>query len=233
VVAQLLERVPGLAQTGSTRALAFVALAVALLAGLGVAALARGGGADAPGGARGLGRCMVAALALIAGVLVPVESIGVPQRIPSPPDLLDAGAGGMGATLRGEAPAADGAVAILANGREVGRAPVRAAAGAGKDGTWEWRWVGSQRLEEGLLHLEVRAGDRTRAEWWLDLTRVPRVSLRWLVPLLALALLLAAALVRPAWIAPGVLFLAIGEPAFFRLRLDATTPGDPVAGGGG
>src|SRR5262249_30424182 len=46
----------------------------------------------------------------------------------------------------------------------------------------------------------------------------------------ALALLLAAALVRPAWIAPGVLFLAIGELAFFGLDYNATTPRDRMPG---
>jgi hypothetical protein len=152
------------------------------------------------------------------------------QRIPTPaPDLLEAGAGGLGATLRGECQADDPTLVIVANGQEIGRAPPRPTSD-GRSATWEWRWIGSQRLEEGLLHVEVRAGEKTREEWWYDLTRAPQPSLRWLVPLLALALVLAAALLRPGWLAPGILFVAIGELAFFGLDYNATTPRDRMPG---
>jgi len=226
VLSQLLDCVPRLAQTGSTRALAFVALGVALLAALGV---------TNPGATRSLGRCMVAGLALVAGALLPVESTcarsrvaeaPLPRTSPSAPDLLDAGAGGLGATLRGEAPAAAAAVTIVANGHEIGRAQVRRPGDDRQAPTWEWRWIGSQRLEEELLHLEARANDKVLDEWWLDLTRVPRPSARWLVPLLGLALLLAAALLRPGALAPLLLLVAVGELAFFGLDYNATTPRD-------
>jgi len=225
LVAQLLDAVPNLEQTGSTRALAFVALALALLAALGVTSLSGSAAAQAPGGARGLGRCMVAALALVAGALAPVESTFA--RAIDAPTLIDAGPDGLGTSLFGECAAA-GPVTILANGVEVGRTQAKEV-GSGR-AAWEWRWVGSQRLEEGLLDLEVRTGETIGHHWRIDLTRAPRPSLRWLVPLLALALVFAAALLRPGWLAPGILFVAIGELAFFGLDYNATTPRDRMPG---
>ena len=123
-------RGPADRETGSTRALAFVALALALLAALGVTSLSAGAAARCPAARAGLGRCMVAALALVAGALVPVESNFA--HATDAPTLTDAGPDGLGTSLSGECAAA-GPVTILANGVE-GRADAGEGGGRGKGG---------------------------------------------------------------------------------------------------
>jgi membrane protein YfhO len=236
LVSQLLDAVPQLEQTGSTRALAFVALAVALAAGIGLAGVAAGD--------RTLRRMVVAVLVLTAGALAPCEGIAAAasstQRATgegaicrldgSLPDLTGAGEEREGATLQGTCSPEVAGVTILANGHEVGRATP--AAGEGARRAWSWRWLGSQRLEEGLLRLDLQAqlrdGSLRRFDGGtVDLTRRPRPSRRWLVPLLALALLLAAPMVPSAAARVALIVIAaLGDLLFFGVNYNDTTPPD-------
>jgi hypothetical protein len=241
LVSQILDAVPQLEQTGSTRALAFVALAVALAAGVGIT------GVEA--GDRALRRMVVAVVVLIAGALAPCEGVAA-AIAPAPPSkdqawvcVLDDGprslldpADGKGALLEGTCSPEVVEIAIVANGHEIGRAiPTPAPQGAKNAAAlsrWSWRWIGSQRLEEGLLSLELEAHLRDGSvkqydAWSEDLTRPPRPSPRWLVPLLALALLLLAPLVPGAAARVAmVLLAALADLLFFGVHYNDTTPPD-------
>lgn len=239
LVSQLLDAVPQLEQTGSTRALAFVALAVALAAGIGVAGVAAGD--------RTLRRMVVAVLVLFAGALAPCESVAA-SSAPAPPSkdgswvcrldethrsLLEPG-DGKGVLLEGTCSPEVVEITIVANGREVGRAaPTPAPEGEKNDpglARWSWRWLGSQRLDEGLLQLRLDARLRdgsvkSHDAWTEDLTRRPRPSPRWLVPLLALAALLLMQLVPGAGARVAlVLLVVVGDLLFFGVNYNDTTP---------
>jgi hypothetical protein len=241
LVSQLLDRIPQLEQTGSTRALAFVALAVALVAGLGLTAVANGD--------RTLRRTMVAVLALLVGAMAPCESVAAAvaadreARFPQGPhaigltprergdDLRDAGADGLGATLRGACSSEVVSLTIVANDHEVGRVKPLPPDGGGFS-TWNWRWLGSQRLEEGLLRLRVDAhfkdgATRTFDSWTADLTRRPQPGAGWIVPLVALGLLLATPRFRSGRVRTAVVLAAVvGDLAFFGVNYNDTTPHD-------
>jgi hypothetical protein len=242
-LSQLLAQKP-LEQLGATRSLAFVALVVALLAARGVTAAA-GVRADR----RALLRGAIAALALTGGALVPVESI-VQQRLqrereansnvwselfgmdaPTREELLRGGKDGDGWSFDVSCSAATKELVVTVNDHVLGR-PAPVAAGGSSERRAKWRWAASSRVEDGLYHLTVERhredGPPARElDTWLDLTRTPAWSARWLVPLGALAVVLAL-LALPESIGGllGLVLVAatLAELLFFGVNYNATTP---------
>jgi hypothetical protein len=241
LLSQALDLLPGFEASASTRALCVVALALLLLAA---------GALDCwPQRRTALVRASAGAVALLVGIHFPSEAFAKARRegglersgesvalLEAPGDLLARGPAGLGGTFRLRVPPDAEFVTFRVNDRELGRARPEPDAAKAGEALVEWRWVASQRVEDGLYHVvadaTMKGGDSRRlAEGWIDATRPLVLGPRLLVPAAALALallLLGLARLRPAPVL--VVFLSGVELAFFGARYNDSTPVERLPG---
>ncbi len=231
-LAEFAEAQPTLATIGSSRALGVLALALALLGALAFDELRSAPRrlAVATGGA------LLLLLALtftpIAHGAAPVAAtgtVGVDRHgeLRLPDNLCDGGRSGVGAEIGGTAPTGTSTVRLSVNGHEMVRLTPSVT------GAFEWRWLGSPRLEEGWYWFvaEALAADGSAVPF-ANGGVAARHPLRWPprswlhVGAFALVLLLAAGRARAT--ATVLLLVTLLELAWFGARYQATTPRDRI-----
>jgi hypothetical protein len=239
LLAPLAESSRTIATIGSSRALGFVALALALLGGVALDELVAR--------PRRLATFAIGVLLFLVGVglgreerrldrdslgLETVEGAGVGL----PEDVAAPGPDDLGAELAGRAPSDAERVRLTIDGADKGEI---AAAPPDQDGLrpFTWRWLGSHHLADGnylVVASAVRADGSVHpfAAEMARIERPPRPSGRWAVHLGAVAAVLLAAFaarsarVRVATLAGATLL----ELLFFGLHYNETTPPDRVPG---